>query len=269
MKTIKLFVLLGLLFGIVYSCKKPIEPDQATTNDVRNAELAQSDVFTFTQGNTDNGKAFTEDSGCINVSTVLNDDSSYTTTITFDSTCAFDDNVTRSGQIIITWEPGWRIDSTKSCSISFNDFTRDSVTLNGKVTMKFLKGSFVDKIPPKYRMDETDMSLQYADGKNSTWSGWRTVEWKQGFLTRRYRFDDVRVINFHRDGVNVNGESYTVDGNDLVLDNSCGTTKKTRTVSGTIVIVKGETTTTVDFGDGTCDDTFTITQGGVVITING
>lgn len=270
MKTsIKLLALIALVFSFVFSCKKPVEPDQATTNDVRNAELAQSDVFTFTQGNTDNGKSFTDDSSCVSVDVIKNADGSYTTTITFDSTCAFEDEVIRSGQIIINWTPGWRMDSTKSVSITFNDFARNRIVLNGDVSISFVKGSFIDSIPPKYKMVETNMSIQYPDGKTSSWSGNRTVEWLQGFLTPRFRFDDIRLVNFHREGINRNGESFVADGNDLLIKNSCGNTRRQRVVSGTIVINKGDVTTTVDFGNGDCDDTFTIAQNGTTITING
>ena len=263
----KITLVSAILALVAFGCKKPVQPDQATTNDVRTAELAQSDVFTFSQ-QADDGKAFSDDS-CFTRETVENNDGSFTTTFTFNSNCTFSDGVVRSGQIIINWTPGWRLDSTKHATVTFNNFTRDSVVVSGTVTLQYTGGSYTANNPPVFSMTEEDMTIKFADGKTASWSGTRTVEWSEGFDTRFDRSDDVKKVNFHREGVNRNGEKYTANGTDLLIKNSCGTTRKSRVVSGTIVITKGDQTTTVDFGNGDCDDTFTITQNGVTITVNG
>ena len=264
----KLTLVSAILALLAFGCKKPVQPDQATTNDVRTAELAQSDVFTFSQ-QVDNGKAFSDDSSCYDVYVDENNDGSLTTTLTFNPNCTFSDGVVRSGQIIITWTPGWRLDSSKHATVTFQNYTRDSVVVSGTVTLQYTGGSYTVDNPPVFSMTEEDMTIKFADGKTASWSGTRTVEWADGFKTRFNRSDDVKKVNFHREGINRNGEKYTADGTDLLIKNSCGTTRKSRVVSGTIVIKKGDQTTTVDFGNGDCDDTFTITQNGVTITVNG
>ena len=265
-KIFKLTLVSAILALIAFGCQKPVQPDQATTNDVRTAELAQSDVFTFSQ-QADNGKAFNEDTSCYTKKTVENEDGSFTTTFTFNSSCTFHDGVVRSGQIIINWQRGWRLDSSKKATISFNKYSRDSIILSGNVTIQF-KG-FSSDSSLTYLMKEDKMSLNLADGKTASWDGTRTVEWVEGYKTRFDRSDDVRKVNFHREGINRNDEKYTADGNNLLIKNNCGDTRKSRIVSGTIVIKKGEHTTTIDFGNGNCDNTFTITQDGTTITVNG
>lgn len=268
MKTLLKFTLLSAILALLaFGCKKPVQPDQATTNDVRTAELAQSDVFTFSQQANGNGKAFSKDSSCYNIDIDDNGDGSFTTTFTFDSSCNYPDGVVRSGQIIINWTPGWRFDSTEHATVSFNNYTRDSVVLSGTITIKFKSFSLDSSLT--YSMTEDKMNLKFPDGKTTSWSGTRTVEWTYGFKTRFDRTDDVRKVNFHRDGINRNGEKYTADGSDLLIKNSCGDSHKSHIVSGIIVIKKGDQTTTVDFGNGDCDGTFTITQNGVTITVNG
>ncbi len=268
MKTLFKLTLVSVILALVaFGCKKPAQPDQATTNDVRTAELAQSDVFTFSQQTDGNDKAFSKDSSCYDVDIDENNDGSFTTTFTFDSSCTFSDGVVRSGQIIITWFPGWRFDTTKHTTVTFNNYTRDSIKLSGTVTISFTGGSLDATL--SYTMTEENMNITFADGKTTSWRGTRTVEWTAGFRTILDRDDDVKKVNFHREGINRNGEAYTADGTDLLIKNSCGDTRKSRVVSGTIVIKKGDQTTTVDFGNGDCDDTFTITQNGVTVTVNG
>ncbi len=263
-KLLKLSTFVLVLALMVWSCEKPTQPDQATGRDVKNADLAVSDIFTFSNGETDsdNGKVFLDSTTdkCYTVDIDTNDDGSFTTTLEFDgSEC--NDGVTRDGKIIITWMPGWRINSSKYATVTFDDFSRNGNEIDGnlKIYKTGQTGTFI------YKIEENDMSFTYSDEKKVTWTGWRTVEFKAGYLTPRDKTDDVRVVDFQRDGINSNGESFSATGEQLTIDATCE--NGTKVTSGTYTITKGDVTTIVDFGDGECDDTYTVTQNGVSVEV--
>ncbi|MBN2892832.1 MAG: hypothetical protein JXL97_13270 [Bacteroidales bacterium] len=259
-----LLVFLTLLF---IGCQPTTQPDQATGNDARHADLAVSDVFAFSTGETGGGKLFI-DTACYTVETVINADTSRTTTITFDETCALDDGIIRGGQIIINWELGWIWDSTKVTTVTFNNFSRDGDVLAGELELRFLKGSIAQGTKPTHEIVEKGMSLILANEQGTTtWEGTRTIEWQSGILTLADKTDDVKLVDIYKDGINRNGEHYIAEGNSIRLDQTCG--EGAKLTSGTLTITKDDgTETLVDFGDGECDDIFSVTQNGVTIEIN-
>jgi len=170
--------------------------------------------------------------------------------------------IVRSGKIIITWQTGWRNDSTKQASVSFDNFARDGLVLSGNVKFQLLSTA-----EPKYKFVENNMSLTFTTAEIITWEGTRTVEWQAGFDTYYDRTDNVTKVNFTKSGVNRAGIAYTTTGVDLIMDNQCGQ-GKTKITAGTITNEKEGVVTIFNFGNGECDDTFTITQNGITITIN-
>ncbi|MEA3450917.1 MAG: hypothetical protein U9Q83_03330, partial [Bacteroidota bacterium] len=123
MKNLLKISFLAILMAIfTFGCQKTFDPDQATGNDVRVADLAVSDVFTFSNSETDQSKSVLPDTNGFTKDIVENDDGTITTTLTFDPTFSFNDGVVRSGKIIITWQPYWRTDSTKQASATFDNF---------------------------------------------------------------------------------------------------------------------------------------------------
>jgi hypothetical protein len=271
MKNIVKISIFALLISIAaISCKKQIDPDQATGDDIRHADLAVSDVFTFTTGQTDNNtKEATEnsDTTCFTKNTVLNPDSSFTTTINFNPNYKCKDGISRSGEIIINWQKGWRRDSTKYATVTFNKYSRDGRILSGNLKIKLISAKPSAQNPPKYKIVENNMKILFPNGQETSWEGTRTVEWLSGFLTPKDRTDDVKKINFNTNGVNRKGQNYTAYGKNLTIDNSCGTTGRARITMGTITILKNNIKTIIDFGDGECDDSYTITQNNITITI--
>ncbi|MBN2662626.1 MAG: hypothetical protein JXR68_03160 [Bacteroidales bacterium] len=256
----KLSLITAFFLLMLFSCDPITEPDQATGRDVHVGELAVSDVFTFTNGETDGGgKAFAEDTSCYQRETEQLGDGSFQTTLTFNNACTMSDGVVRSGQIIIDWEFGWRLDSTKIVVVTFNEFSRDGDVLSGTINIQLLS-----RINKEYQITENDMKILLSTQEEVTWSGTRTVKWDEGFLTPLDRYDDVKTVNFNKDGVNRNGEKFTSEGVNLVVSNTCDD-GKTRIIAGKITITNNTNNnqqTTVEFNG--CSDTFTI--NGIEIT---
>lgn len=252
-KLFKLSLVAFLIAVLSFGCDKLSEPDKATGRDVHLGELAVSDVFTFTDSETDGGKKYAKyDTTCFDVDVIQNEDSSFTTTITFVDSCDIGDGVMRSGQIIITWQAGWRLDTSKQVTVTFNDFSRDGNTISGNLVI-----TRTDDAINSYQVTENNMKILLSSSEEVTWSGVRNVEWKKGFLTVLDRTDNVKMINFEREGVNRNGEEFTAEGIDLKLSNECDD-HKPRIVDGVIEInnLTLDQETTVEFNG--CSDTFII-----------
>ncbi len=256
------FVIISLIY---FSCEQPTQPDQATGRDVRIGDLAVSDVFTFSTSETGGGKLYS-DTNCYTVETVINQDTTRTTTITFDPTCTFEDGYVRGGQIIINWEFGWLWDTTKVVTVTFNQYSLNGNVLAGEIEIRFLRGS-IDNSPTHYIV-EKDMSIELADQQGTTtWEGTRTIVWEQGAATIFNKSDNVVLIDLYKDGVNRNGEHYIAEGEDVKVDHTCGNGAKI--TDGIVTITKDDgTETIIDFGDGACDDSFTVTQNGTSVIIN-
>lgn len=266
-KLFKMSFFIALVSIAVLGCNdKDFTPDRATGKDVTLADLAVSDVFTFTTSVTSGGgKATSDFDDCydldINVTEGI-------TTITFKENAEFPDGIKRSGKIIINWHPGWLTDSTKSVSVSFDKFKRDGNQLEGKISFMFTSaGNVIEAITkPGYKFIEENMILTLADNKGMVkWSGVTNIKWDNGFSTILNRFDDEFLLDVVKNGVNRNGEEYKVASTNVKIISSCGNVAEA--VSGKSVISKGSNQIIINYGDGQCDNSYTITQNGVTITV--
>lgn len=261
----KILIFIALISLSLWSCKKE-SVDLASSEDVRAADLAVSDVFTFTSSETNSKKSDTTSNqdGMMVVREFNITSASWTTTITFDNYTPTD-GVTRNGQIQIVWKLGWFWDSTKTVTVTFNEFSRDSVVLSGELHINHYLSATDTIGTPKNRIDEINMKLTFPDGANITWEGWRTIEWKSGWLTNNIFKDNKFEINWHKEGLNRRGDAFSGDGAGLIQDMSCN---KRGFTAGIITILKGNGDTfTVDFGNGACDGTYTVTSGNNIIEV--
>jgi len=262
---LKLIFITAVLSFSLFSCKKTTN-NEATAKDVRVADLAVSDVFTYSSSETDNSKSFESTDGMTVNTTIDVDSLSWITTITFDN-CLPADGILRNGSIIIKWEIGWFWDSTKTTTVTFDNFSRDSMSISGELQIKHsssIKDGLI--VYPENRIEEKNMVLSFPDKSTFKWNGWKTVVWKSGWLTMTERAKIVYEINWHKEGTNRLGETFTGDGNNLILDMGCNMLGFT---SGTINIAKGDKDEfTIDYGDGDCDGTYTITSGKRTIEVS-
>lgn len=252
---LKLTLFIIFITAIFISCDEVAEPDKVTCEDIQIGELIISDVFSFTSSETDEDKNNITDTTCFEKETELLGDGSFVTTLTFNDSCAITNSVTRGGQIIINWELGWRGDSSKIVDITLVNFVRNNSTLNGNLKIQLL--NFLNK---KYQISENDINITLNSDQVVTWSGVSTVEWVSGFLTLKNKYDDEKIINYSRDGVNRNGEKFSTEGTNIQVSNTCYD-GVSRITSGKIIITNisnKNQKTKVEF-DGCSDDNFTVT----------
>jgi hypothetical protein len=168
---------------------------------------------------------------------------------------------TRSGKIKITITARYRVEgSTKTVELI-------NYTING---LK-VKGTKVISNDGRNESGNLTFTVQLTDGKVMTEDDeviitrefTRTREWATGERTFN-RWDDVYFITGSSSGINIKGKSYTrTITNPLVKAASCVFIQ-----SGTVVReVEGRPTSTLDYGDGKCDNEASLTIGDKTKTI--
>lgn len=216
MKTLfKTLVFAALLVIAATSCKKLTETDQATANDATVGEYATSDVLLFSNGETGSSKDALDnvyDTTCRTVTFTYNDDSTITKTITFND-CNIGDGISRTGQIKITFKPGWKFRLNTPATVELINFKRgrEQHIFNGKHTIKLTAFE-----PLTFEINAENMSITFDNGETYKWSGTRTIEWLKGFSTYRYNKDDSIRANFTHDAYNRKGEHLNVVGTDII-----------------------------------------------------
>ncbi len=263
-----LIVALVLGLGLTFtSCKKSYTPDQATGNDNTQADNAVADAIFFGLEHGGGQKALLgDDSTCfdIDIDTLeINNGLKIQVTLTFDNCDPFGNGVIRNGQIIITRDLGWLFNPKKALEIRFRNFSRDSIGIQGHITMQFDHN--IAEGQPVYNITEDSMQLSFPDNTTFSWSGNRTIQWISGFNTPKIRRDNSIKVSYHRTGTNRKGENFEATANNLLFDASC---KYRMPLSGTLQITKdnGESFT-LDFGDGKCDGCMIYSSNGNQVQI--
>ena len=193
-------------------------------------------------------------------------------TITFDPTCSDKRGVKRSGTIVINFSgKRWTIGSYFSIH---SDFYRNDVHIEGvdSVLTKLDASATLGYL--QFESILTSGKVTFGDGKTITRDHDITREW---FRATNPESDEWHTLKGGQaTGKCKNGNTYQMlITKDLVHKISCLANKVFIPVSGTKVITVTTSTETreysVDYGDGTCDNSITVTVNGKVktITVNG
>lgn len=229
-------------------------------------------------GKSDAGDAFR---GCATVTFDPGGASDTTGYISFSGNCT--DGRTRSGKIFFRWT-GPRRGHLRNTTL-WTDSTggADRYLVNGnehRIFKRVTNQGLVNNIPTWHVfVKNTILYSQANGGGQSTWRSGRVRRWTQGFTAPStivlpcfapgcatpWEFQ-ISALSGSVAGIGTsrNGTSYTVSiTNPLVYRSNCR-----YTVAGTLVIEGGNRTRTVDFGNGSCDGTFTVTSNGITRTFN-
>jgi hypothetical protein len=115
---------------------------------------------------------------------------------------------------------------------------------------------------------EINMRINFADGTSFTWAGTKNVAWNLGVLGNRW--DNVYTLKSGSglSGNGRNGTPYTVVvDQDVVRKAECALLGIYKPVSGQITIQHSNKTKTINYGNGSCDRSVTVTINGRSRTI--
>lgn len=192
---------------------------------------------------------------------VTHDTVNQTIEIVYDSLsgCSNPSGRVRHGKILVSYN-STRYEIGAYREVTFEDFYLDDVKVEGTRRIENITGSSEDA--PKFQITITGGQLTFADGTTIT----RDVDHIRTWYRSENPQDDYVTLEGTASGSRRDGIAYTAEITEaLTFMRSCRN-QGFIPVSGTKVIT-GESTITMDFGDGTCDNLVDVTTDGVTETI--
>jgi hypothetical protein len=171
------------------------------------------------------------------------------------------DGKTRAGRLVVTWTGRYRETGTV-ITITADSFYQNGNKIAGTKSVKNEGRNTAGNL--YYTITVSNVTLTRADGRTRTWNANRVREWIAGENTATWT-DDVYLITGSSTGVNANGLAYSSDiTTPLRVDLSC----QHRLTAGVLTVTpQGKRTREVNYGDGTCDNIFTLTIGNRTFTV--
>jgi hypothetical protein len=165
----------------------------------------------------------------------------------------------RKGKLIFTYD-GWRFQSGSTVVLTTDNYSINGVTLEGTRTSTNITANESD--PPKFHVVLTDGKATFSDNTFAERESDITWSWIRGASPAL----DQLIIhnNSTAGGVTRAGHSYSVSLiEQLVYKRFCG-----MAVSGIKkYVIDGEKEITINYGDGDCDSTVSVTVDGTTRTI--
>lgn len=226
---------------------------ESAEEDITTITDAADELFQSSFGRTENGVR----DEILECAVVDRDEENQVITIDFGDGCEGRRGRVRSGKIIVTYE-GNRRTVGSFRSVTFENFFVDSTQVEGTRT-KTVTAVDADNLSITVDLTLTGGKLTFSDGSFAT----REVQ-----KTRVWAFDaggdHVTTISGTASGVNREGIEYDMNiTEDIVFQRSCWRAGVFVPVSGVKMFTVGESTSIIDYGDGTCDNLATVTREGV------
>lgn len=164
------------------------------------------------------------------------------------------------GKVIIEISAAPRTDGSTR-KITYQNLVVDSISVNGTAVSVF-KGDNKTSAVENY---SEEVTFGFYDGKVITWKGQKVRTWVEGLGTDTLRSDDVIEITGKVDASVKGGSVYLKEITvPLIRKGSCR-----YIVSGIIQLTIDNTlVSSVDYGNGDCDATATLTKDGTTVTLD-
>jgi hypothetical protein len=171
-----------------------------------------------------------------------------------------DDGQYRRGKILVSWTGKYREPGSVK-TIGFDSFYQNDNKIEGSKTVTNMGLNASNQLSFSV---VSSIKITNTTGETANWSSTRTRTWIQGDSTKVVS-DDIYSITGSTTGVNRKGKNYTsMITNPLRVEIAC----PWRIVSGTIELSRGGASPkTIDFGNGNCDATFTVSSNGRTYTV--
>lgn len=273
----KFIILTAALSLVVVSCKKRFDndlsavmnykietafdemtniSDQAITGNM--VYYKSGEVITTKPGE----KPLTLKTPCNVIITLDTANSVKTVTVDYGTTnCDCNDGKTRRGKIVTTFTGQYIAPGTVITHTPVDYYVND-IKYDGSKTVTNMG---LNSSGQPYFNVQIDGTATKTDGEIVTYTSTRVRTWIQGFTTPTDRFDDQYSISGNATGSFSNGGGYTAQiTNPLLVKVGCPFP-----ISGTLEMTPiNKPVRTIDYGQGTCDYTFTVAVNGQVFTFN-
>lgn len=156
---------------------------------------------------------------------------------------------------IVTFKDTIKFTSTET--ITFDGFWKDSTQLDGEFIIKASTGN-------PTTVEAVGAKITYADGTSFSWDGTLTFVYeKKG--SRHCKGSVKKITEGHIEGTTRDGAEFSATVVEEVVLKRCHGKKAFVPVSGVVEVTSGGATSTLDFGDGSCDKKFTTTTAGETV----
>lgn len=185
----------------------------------------------------------------------------WTRTVVF-SNCTLPNGNVLDGTIIVSGSTNTSLTS-HTVSYSFVNFHHNAILVEGNrtVTKTLQSTPLLASLHPVANMS-IDMTVTFPNGNSYHRVGNRIREMIEGFDTQLIWLDNVFSITGNWTTTSTNGSQISTITTPLIVKMNCP-----NIVSGVVQIVRNNTTATLDYGNGDCDNQATLTVNGSTTTI--
>lgn len=252
----------GLLLSSCNKQKEALFDQSAYDNAVADAQFNDLDnmVSDLMNSNSDQlrttGEGISERTSRFrNCGTVTINSETKTILVDFGTGTVCNDGKTRSGVIRITYT-GRYMDPGSVITTTPENYFVNNVKVEGT---KVVTNITQPNQPTTHSVVVNNGKLTFPDNTTYTWQTNRVRVWQQGQGDLN-PFNDVIQITGTASGVNKHGKSFTAEiTTPLIIKTECWQQRIRKPVSGVYVVTSENAQKTVDFGDGTCNRTVTVT----------
>ena len=258
-------IVVGLILNLVLiDCKKAgtNSLDSTSGSSVSASENMSSDLNQIVaQSATDSKISGKTSALCATVTLAPNDTVTFPKTVTLDfgTGCTGPDGVTRKGSMTCVYTGRFHTSGT-SVTVTFQNYSVNGNTLEGTfVITNTSSGNGVS-----FTTQVTGGKITEANGNSFTWAGTRALTQTAGASTPAVISDDEYTYSGSTTGVNFKGKSFTTTSQNIVMSTNCK-----YLLSGTTTIYEGVSRIpyVLDYGSGSCDNTYTLTYGSISETL--
>jgi hypothetical protein len=168
----------------------------------------------------------------------------------------------RKGKIVTVFNNKWCFDSTYTnvnAEVTLNGYYCDNIQHIANIEIG-ISNSVEDG--PEFTLQSSNSKLIFENSESTLWSTERIIKWVSGYLTLTDKSDDVFQISGTTTGISRQEKGYTSTVTEpLQYDNTCLFGMLTKGVFE--VVPQGLSKRVVDFGNGNCDRTATVTVDGI------
>jgi len=208
------------------------------------------------------GRVAVADDEIVSCATVTRDPENKMVTVDFGESCEGLGGRIRSGKIIISYTDRRYVPGA-SRTVTFENFSIDGVIMEGIRTMTNVSDTEGDF--PKFNITLIGGKLTFRDGTIATREADRTRTW----MRASNPINDESTMEGTSSGVDREGVAYSsVITTALLYKRSCRASGTFIAVQGVRDVTKGERAVSIDYGDGTCDNIITISEGGRSVDVD-
>lgn len=178
-------------------------------------------------------------------------------TVDFGTGCTDAAGNVRAGKLIFTYN-GWRFQPGSTVVATTDNYSINGIKLTGTRTLTNVSGSTT--AAPKFNAVLTNGVATFTDGRTATRESNITWSWVRGEALGGVNDQLIIDQSSTASGTTRAGRSYTVSlQKELVYNRYCGIA-----VSGIKkYVLDGDKEVIIDYGDGTCDKSITVTVNGI------